>query len=117
MKSKKQKHYNAKISKGAKRSLGQNFLTSSDIAETLVLATQIGDKDTVVEIGPGRGMITEILLRHAKHVIAVEKDDTLYETLKEKFAEEIKNKKLTPIHGDILEFNPEDWKLEIGNWK
>jgi len=100
-----------------KRSLGQNFLTSKDIAEALADSISVEEKDTVVEIGPGRGMITEILLKKAGHVIAGEKDGALYENLKEKFAEEIRSKRLILIHDDILNFNPITYNLKPNTYK
>ena len=101
----------------AKKSLGQNFLTSRSAAQKLVSSCGITESDTVVEVGPGKGMITEVLLARAKKVIAVEKDDRMIAFLKEKFAEEVANGKLLVVRGDIMEFNPKLWKLEIGNWK
>ena len=56
-----------------------------------------------MEVGPGKGILTEVLLQKAKKVIAVEKDEKLAEFLKEKFATEINNGKLKIIFGDILQ--------------
>ncbi len=87
----------------AKRSLGQNFLTALWPVRTMAKAADVHLGDTVLEIGPGKGILTKELLYSGAHVIAVEKDDNLYAALLEKFAEEIKSKKLTLILGDILE--------------
>lgn len=87
----------------AKRSLGQNFLTVLWPVRTMAKAADVGPKDTVLEIGPGKGILTKELLFSGAHVIAVEKDDALYTALTEKFKEEIESKKLTLILGDILE--------------
>ena len=87
----------------AKRSLGQNFLTVLWPVRTMAKAADVKLGDTVLEIGPGKGILTKELLYSGAHVIAVEKDDALYAALLEKFAEEIKSKKLTLILGDILE--------------
>jgi len=84
----------------AKRSLGQNFLKNTGIAEKMASFAQINPDDTVVEIGPGRGMLTRVLLRHTSRVLAVEKDDHLYEFLKEDL-KDFAN--LTLMHQDILE--------------
>ncbi len=62
--------------------------------------------DLILEIGPGGGVLTEELLKLAGKVIAVEKDDSLYRLLKEKFATEIKRGRLDLIHQDILNFDP-----------
>ena len=89
----------------AKKSLGQNFLTSRGVARDIVVAAQITPDDVVLEIGPGKGFLTEGLLQKAKKVIAVEKDERMVEYLKDKFREEIRNGKLELIHQDILSFD------------
>lgn len=98
----------------AKKSLGQNFLKSLTAVYSLVNSAEIKSNDVVVEVGPGKGVITKILLGRAGHVIAVEKDDTLYKFLIDKFKNEIESGKLELIHGDILEFNPEEYKSKDG---
>lgn len=55
----------------------QNFLVNERLVETLVDDAEFSTDDTVVEIGPGRGIITRALARHAGHVLAYEQDDTL----------------------------------------
>lgn len=90
----------------AKKSLGQNFLNSSKALMDIVNAAEINADDIILEIGPGKGVLTEKLLQFAGNVIAVEKDDDLYELLKEKFSSEIEKGNLDLIHGDILEFDP-----------
>lgn len=87
-----------------KKSLGQNFLKSEKALSKICEAGNLSLGDTVLEIGPGKGILTEKLLEIGVKVIAVEKDDSLVEFLKEKFANEIKNKKLVLIHEDILNF-------------
>jgi 16S rRNA (adenine1518-N6/adenine1519-N6)-dimethyltransferase len=64
-----------------KRSLGQNFLKNVGIAEKMASLADIGRQDTVVEIGPGRGILTRVLLKYTSEVIAIEKDDNLFEQL------------------------------------
>jgi 16S rRNA (adenine1518-N6/adenine1519-N6)-dimethyltransferase len=59
----------------------------------------------VLEVGPGKGVLTEKLLEKAKKVIAVEKDDRLIPFLQEKFAVEISAGKLQIVHDDILNFD------------
>ena len=90
----------------AKKSLGQHFLHSKDILNVIRDAADVVGNDLVLEIGPGRGDLTKILLISVGKVIAVEKDDELYSELKEKFKNEIESGKLDLIHGDILEFDP-----------
>ena len=105
-----------KVSK-PKKSLGQNFLKSEKIAEEIVSAGEVGPDDVVLEVGPGKGILTEKLLEKAKKVIAVEKDEELVEFLKEKFAENVKNGKLELVSEDILKFNPNSYKLQPNSYK
>jgi len=90
----------------AKKSLGQHFLTSQSAVDKIVDVSDPSGDDIILEIGPGRGVLTEKLLLFAGKVIAVEKDDGLFEFLKERFKKEIENGKLDLIHGDILDFDP-----------
>jgi len=101
----------------AKKSLGQNWLKSKGALLKMLEAGEVTGKDIILEVGPGKGALTEKLLEKASKVIAVEKDDRLIEFLKEKFAVEITANKLEIIHGDILDFNPANFKLTAGNYK
>jgi len=89
----------------AKKSLGQYFLKSERALSVIIEAGNVNEEDTVIEIGPGTGALTEKLLAASCQVLAIEKDDKLYEFLKTKFEKEIKNGKLRLIHDDILEFD------------
>jgi 16S rRNA (adenine1518-N6/adenine1519-N6)-dimethyltransferase len=89
----------------AKKSLGQNFLKSKKALEEMVRAGSVSKEDTVLEIGPGEGALTEKLLEIGAKVIAVEKDNRLIELLNEKFSKEIQNNQFTLIHGDILDID------------
>ncbi|MDB4991934.1 MAG: Ribosomal small subunit methyltransferase [Parcubacteria group bacterium] len=91
----------------AKKSLGQNFLMHPQTGERIVTAAQLPENATVLEIGPGTGMLTRALLARAGKVIAVEADDELAPELTEVFASEIAEGKLEVIHQDIREFNAE----------
>ena len=88
-----------------KKSLGQNFLTSQSVVDKIVETANLDSKDVVLEVGPGKGVLTQALLEKAGKVIAVEKDDALIYLLKEKFAQEIKEEKLVLVRGDILKFD------------
>jgi 16S rRNA (adenine1518-N6/adenine1519-N6)-dimethyltransferase len=99
----------------AKKSLGQNFLTSHTALSAMCKAGEAGAGDTVIEVGPGKGALTEKLLTFNAHVIAIEKDRDLIPLLEEKFSEQIKNKKLELIEGDILDFDFK--KLKLKNYK
>ncbi len=103
----------------AKKSLGQNFLNSKTVAREIVSSAELSATDTVLEIGPGKGFLTEGLLASGARVIAVEKDDRMIPLLSEKFAEEIKNEKFTLIHGDIVEImeGVSSYKLPTKNYK
>lgn len=95
----------------AKKSLGQNFLTSLSAVDTIIDAGDVAGDDIILEIGPGKGMMTKKLLLFAGKVIAVEKDHGLVEFLKEKFKKEIDENKLDLIEKDILDFDPEILKF------
>jgi 16S rRNA (adenine1518-N6/adenine1519-N6)-dimethyltransferase len=87
----------------AKKSLGQHFLTSVSALQKIIEASNITSGEVVLEVGPGRGVLTEKLLQAGAKVIAVEKDDELIPVLEEQFASHIKTGRLRLVHGDILE--------------
>lgn len=64
-----------------KKRLSQNFLTDGNILRKIVRLAEIQPQDLVLEIGPGPGALTEVLLAHPIHLIAVEKDVALAEAL------------------------------------
>jgi 16S rRNA (adenine1518-N6/adenine1519-N6)-dimethyltransferase len=89
----------------AKKALGQNFLKSEPALRKIIEAGEIKPDDIILEIGPGKGALTKKLLERAGVVIAVEKDDKLFEFLKNKFGKKIKTKKLILLNEDILGFD------------
>lgn len=91
-----------------KKSLGQNFLISSAPIKRMIGLASVTADDAVLEIGPGKGVLTRALLARDAKVIAIEKDDTLIPLLQETFKGEIASGQLTLIHADILEKNIED---------
>ncbi|MDB5266762.1 MAG: hypothetical protein JWN89_577 [Parcubacteria group bacterium] len=93
-----------------KKSLGQHFLTSTGAIDDILDAADITEEDLVLEVGPGKGVLTEKLVEYAEKVMAIEKDSELIPLLKEKFKKEIKNKKLEIAEQDILEFDPREIK-------
>lgn len=101
----------------AKKSMGQNFLKSQPALRKMGEAGEVNKDDTILEIGPGKGALTEKLLAQAKLVIAVEKDRDLIEILNEKFKIEIKKKKLLLLNEDILDFEPKKHNLSAGQYK
>ncbi len=101
----------------AKKSLGQNFLKSESALKAIINAGDINTGDIILEIGPGKGALTEKLLERAGKVIAIEKDNELFALLSEKFAHEIKSGKFILIHDDILDFDHTHYKLLTTNYK
>jgi 16S rRNA (adenine1518-N6/adenine1519-N6)-dimethyltransferase len=89
----------------AKKSLGQNFLISARPVGAIVSAGEITAGETVIEIGPGKGVLTRALLDAGARVKAVEKDDRLIPILGYEFKKEISERKLELIHGDIMEMD------------
>ena len=89
----------------AKKSLGQNFLMHARIAERIADAAHLTPEDTVLEIGPGTGMLTRALLERAGKVIAVEADGELHAELGVAFADAIAAGRLTLAHRDIRDFD------------
>lgn len=80
-----------------KKRLGQNFLINPDVIGDIIDFAGITKEDTVLEIGPGVGFVTEQLVKHAKKVIAIELDE---EAIKE--LEKLDCDNLEIIHNDIL---------------
>lgn len=85
-----------------RKSLGQHFLTDPRILGRIADAVALAPGETVVEIGPGRGSLTDALLQRAGRVVAIEIDRKLVELLRERYAHE---PRLTIIEGDVLEMN------------
>ena len=83
------------------KSLGQNFLKNESIAEAEAVH---GHGKRVLELGPGYGVLTKLLCKQAKSVVAVEKDANLYRFLKS----EITSKKLKLINKDFFKATDEE---------
>ncbi|HWC59354.1 MAG TPA: 16S rRNA (adenine(1518)-N(6)/adenine(1519)-N(6))-dimethyltransferase RsmA [Verrucomicrobiae bacterium] len=123
------------------RSLGQNFLHDGNQLRRIVDAGDLSKTDKVLEIGPGLGPLTELLLKEAGEVLAIEKDGRLVEVLGKRFGVKAENSSsrrreeaerstilqnpppdvnghgpLRLLHDDALEFlkrEPHDWR----DWK
>jgi 16S rRNA (adenine1518-N6/adenine1519-N6)-dimethyltransferase len=67
------------------KSLGQNFLHDANQLRRIVELAEVGPRDKVLEIGPGLGPLTELLVRQAGEVLAIEKDARLVQILREHF--------------------------------
>ena len=113
------------------KSLGQNFLHDANQLRRIVKAAELSKPDKVLEIGPGLGPLTELLLQNAGEVLAIEKDAQLVEFLRERCGSEFRLQPAghspakppeggTPnfqlLHDDALKFlkrEPHDWS----DWK
>jgi 16S rRNA (adenine1518-N6/adenine1519-N6)-dimethyltransferase len=85
-----------------RKSLGQHFLSDPRILARIADAVALTNEETVVEIGPGRGSLTDALLARASRVVAIEIDPKLVALLREKYAHE---PRLTIIEADVLDVN------------
>lgn len=81
------------------RRLGQNFLVDRVARDRVIDAANLSKSDVVLEVGPGKGFLTEALIARAGKVIAVEKDPRLVRILKRRHG---RTKKLRIIEGDVL---------------
>jgi 16S rRNA (adenine1518-N6/adenine1519-N6)-dimethyltransferase len=86
-----------------KKSLGQNFLVDESHLRRIADAADLTKDDTVLEVGPGLGVLTRHLAERAGRVVAVELDDRLIPILQERFAGQ---PHVEIIHGDILTLDP-----------
>lgn len=73
----------------AKKSYGQNFLVDKDALGAIVESAELSAGDTVLEIGPGLGVLTDELVQHAGRVVAVEADAELAELLERRAADNL----------------------------
>lgn len=89
-----------------RKRFGQHFLSDPSILGRIAEASGAGPETTVVEIGPGRGSLTEHLLRKGARVVAIEIDRDLAALLRERFAGE---DRLTIVEGDVLEQPLAEW--------
>ncbi|MDA8597086.1 16S rRNA (adenine(1518)-N(6)/adenine(1519)-N(6))-dimethyltransferase RsmA [Candidatus Pacebacteria bacterium] len=88
-----------------KKSLGQHFLTSDVVPGWLCDAANFSQGDSVLEIGPGTGVLTRALLARGAQVIALEADHRAIEILQETFSCEISSGQLTVHHTDVRELD------------
>lgn len=95
----------------ADKSLGQNFLISDEVVEGIIETANINKEDIIIEIGPGLGVLTNLLLEKSDDVIAVELDNRMVEIINDRFK---KKTNLTVIHEDILKV---DLKKLLNNRK
>ncbi len=97
----------------AKKYLGQHFLVNKNACERIVDSLNITLDDNILEIGPGRGALTKILVKKAKNIVVVEKDYDCVSYLNEQFKA---NENIKIIHDDFMKFD----LLQLGGhckWK
>lgn len=90
----------------AKKSFGQNFLIDEEILQNITSFSEVKSTDTVIEIGPGIGNLTEYLLKNAREVIAFEIDDIMEQILKKRF-KDVNN--INIVMKDFLKVNISDY--------
>ncbi len=100
------------------KSLGQNFLHDANQLERIVAAGEVTATDKILEIGPGLGPLTELLLAKAEKVLAIEMDGRLVTYLRERFPSPSENldPKFELLHDDalaLLKRETRDWR----DWK
>lgn len=101
----------------AKKSLGQNFLNNPNVPEKMSDAADVHAGDTVLEIGPGTGMLTKEFIKRGARVVAVEADTRAVEILKEMFADEIAAGNFVLHHADMRELDLRSLNLKPGGYK
>jgi 16S rRNA (adenine1518-N6/adenine1519-N6)-dimethyltransferase len=95
------------------KSLGQNFLHDANQLQRIVAAAELSKSDKVLEIGPGLGPLTELLIERAGEVLAIEKDQRLVRILNQRFGQV---DQVRILHDDALRFlerEEKDWS----DWK
>jgi 16S rRNA (adenine1518-N6/adenine1519-N6)-dimethyltransferase len=102
----------------AKKSLGQNFLVDKETLKNIINAAELSEEDNVLEIGPGKGVLTSEIVGKTKNIITIEKDKVLASEIAHNFKFEILNfqsisneliynfqNKSGIISGDVLDVN------------
>ena len=96
-----------------KKKFGQNFIKDKRIVERIVSETEIPDDTLVIEVGPGKGILTSEIIKKAKYVISYEIDLELKPYLDEKFVD---SDNLEIIYDDFMNRNVEE-DIEKYNFK
>ncbi len=114
------------------KKLGQNFLNNPKILEEIIEAAEISANNTVIEVGAGTGLLTEKLAKTGAQILAVEKDRRLISNLQGKFKSQrnvhpvnsaeggaVKQQfnRVEIVESDILQFNPQKYKLKDDSYK
>src|SRR5437667_7151767 len=98
------------------KSLGQNFLHDANQLRRIVAAAQSSRADKGLEIGPGLGPLTELLLEQAGEVLGIEKDARLAELLKRAAAGKTRRAAFTLLHEDALKLLKRE-RRDWSEWK
>ena len=88
------------------KKLGQNFLIDNNILEKIYKLGKVTADDTVIEIGPGKGALTEYIAENANKVVAIEKDTRLFDYLESQFKA---SNNIIFVNRDILDINLGDY--------
>ena len=92
--------------------LDQHFMTDTELLQRIVKAAALKKEDTILEIGPGTGNLTKLLLRKGKSLILIEKDKELLKKLKEELKEE---KNITFIQADATQQKLPEFNKSVSN--
>ncbi len=87
----------------ARKSLAQHFLVDGSVLGNIITAAELTPSDTVIEVGPGLGVLTQTLAERAGKVIAIELDNHLTDILRTHFND---SNKVMVINEDVLKVNP-----------
>jgi len=90
---------------------GQHFLTDRGVLEGIAAAVATNDSDTIIEIGPGRGALTDFLATRPNRLIGIEIDRALAENLRRRYSS---NDRVTIIEQDVLDLDLSS--LSEGPW-
>jgi len=85
-----------------RKRFGQHFLVRPEIAQRIVALAEIGDDDAILEIGPGRGALSETLADRARQLVLIEIDRDLVKRLRESFSSRAN---VRIVEGDVLKMN------------
>jgi 16S rRNA (adenine1518-N6/adenine1519-N6)-dimethyltransferase len=98
----------------ARKSLAQHFLVDGSVLRKIITAAELTPSDTVIEVGPGLGVLTQTLVEQARKVIAIELDNHLAKILKAHLND---SNKVIVINEDVLKVNPSDLLSKQSEYK
>ena len=94
-----------------RKSLGQHFLVDESALRRIADAADLQKEETVIEVGPGLGVLTRELLQRVRRVIAVEKDERMAGLLRKELSSQAQ---LTVVAADVLSVRPDDLLANAG---